>query len=155
MSNEITNRINDVKCEIKKLENELRELERANVHFYAVVIQSRDNDAICVYGQLSSGVISEADAKKLILNDYCDSSYTHGYNIGYIPVSKEVYQKIGDLVLLKATRRNINRCQKKDFRDFENLDIVDQQLDKIIENLNHEVNSKINISDATFIDFDD
>lgn len=71
MSNKITNRINDVKCEIKKLENELRELERVNVHFYAIVIQSRDNDAICIYGQLSSGVISEADAKKLILKTKC------------------------------------------------------------------------------------
>ena len=154
MGNELIKRINDVKCEIKKLENELRELERVNVHFYAVVIQSHDNDTICIYGQLSSGVISEADAKKLILNDYWDSSYTYEYNIGYIPVSKEVYQKIGDLVLFKTTRRYINRCQKKGFRDFYNSDIV-EQLDKTIENLNHEVSSKINISDVTFIVFDD
>ena len=69
MGNELIKRINDVKCEIKRLENELRELERVNVHFYAVVIQSHDNDTICIYGQLSSGVISEADAKKVILND--------------------------------------------------------------------------------------
>ena len=151
MGNELIKRINDAKCEIKKLENELRELERENVHFYAVVMQSHDDDAICEYGQISCCAISEADAKKLIVDDYLDFPFLYKYNIGYIPVSKEIYQKIGDLALFKVTRKYINRCQKKGFYHFYNLDIFD----KTIENLNYDVSSKININDVTFVDLDD
>lgn len=157
MGNELIKRINDVKCEIKKLENELRKLEREHVQFYAVVMQSHDDDVICDYGQVSCGAISEADAKKLILDDYWNSSCIYKYNIGYIPVSKEIYQKIGDLTLLKATRKYIDRCKTKinGFRDFDDLHVFNQQLDKTIEKMNCEINAVVDISDVTFVDFDD
>ena len=154
MGNELIKRINDVKCEIKKLENELRELERVNVHFYALVMYPHD-DMLGNYFQISDEAISEAETKGIIQDEYWH--YADIYRIGYVLISKETNRKIGDLVALRLIKRNINRCRKQinSFCDLDGLDIFEQQLDKTVEKLNWEINAVVDISDVTFVDFDD
>lgn len=153
MSNNIEKKINSIKSEIKKLENEIKQLEKENVNFYAVIMQydgvSRE------YFQIASEAISEAEVKELVQDNYW--RYADDYSIGYVPVSKETHQKIGDLVQLKFLQKNIDKCRKQ-INGFYNLDgmaVFEQQLDKTVEKLNWEINAVVDISDVTFVDFDD
>lgn len=150
----IEKKINSIKSEIERLENELQELEKENVHFYALVICSHD-DMLRNYFQISDKAISEAETKRIIQDEYWH--YADIYRIGYVLISKETNRKIGDLVALRLIKRNINRCRKQinSFCDLDGLDIFEQQLDKTVEKLNWEINAVVDISDVTFVDFDD
>lgn len=153
MSNEITKRINSVKGEIKKLEQELQELEKENVHFYAVIMQS--DDISRDYFQIALTAISEAETKKLVLDNYWH--FADNYSIGYVPVTEEIHQKIGDLVQLRLVKKTIDRCLRhiNEFGSLDGLAVFEQQLDKTIENRNCEIDAMVNIEDVTFVDFED
>ena len=150
----IEKKINSIKSEIERLENELQELEKENVHFYALVMYPHD-DILGNYFQISDEAISEAETKRIIQDEYWH--YADIYRIGYVLISKETNRKIGDLVALRLIKRNINRCRKQinSFCDLDGLDIFEQQLDKTVEKLNWEINAVVDISDVTFVDFDD
>ena len=153
MSNNIEKKINSIKSEIKKLENEIKQLEKENVNFYAVIMQS---DGVSrEYFQIASKAISEAEVKELIQDNYW--RYSDDYSIGYVPVSKETHQKIGDLVQLKLLQKNIGKCRKQ-INGFYNLDemaVFEQQLDKAIKHSERVIELSIVNDDIVFIDFDD
>lgn len=153
MSNNIEKKINSIKSEIKKLENEIKQLEKENVNFYAVIMQS---DGVSrEYFQIASEAISEAEVKELV-QDNC-WRYADDYSIGYVPVSKETHQKIGDLVQLKCLQKNIDKCQKQ-INGFYNLDgmaVFEQQLDRAIKYSERVIELSIVNDDIVFIDFDD
>lgn len=153
MSNEITKRINSVKGEIKKLERKLQELEKENVHFYAVIVQS--DDISREYFQIALTAISEAEVKELIQNNYW--RYADDYSIGYVPVSKEAHQKIGDLVQLKLLQKNIDKCQKQinGFYNLDGLAVFEQQLDRAIKYSERVIDLLIVNDDIVFVEFDD
>ena len=153
MSNNIEKKINSIKSEIKKLENEIKQLEKENVNFYAVIMQS---DGVSrEYFQIASEAISEAEVKELVQDNYW--RYADDYSIGYIPVTEEIHDKIGDLVQLRLVKKNINRCRRRinEFGSLDGLDVFEQQLDKTIENRNCEIDAMVNIEDVTFVDFED
>lgn len=131
-----------------------QELEKENVHFYALVMYPHD-DMLGNYFQISDEAISEVETKRIIQDEYWH--YADIYRIGYVLISKETNRKIGDLVALRLIKRNINRCRKQinSFCDLDGLDIFEQQLDKTVEKLNWEINAVVDISDVTFVDFDD
>lgn len=153
MSNNIEKKINSIKSEIKKLENEIKQLEKENVNFYAVIMQS---DGVSrEYFQIASEAISEAEVKELVQDNYW--RYADDYSIGYVPVSKETHQKIGDLVQLKLLQKNIDKCQKQ-INGFYNLDgmaVFEQQLDRAIKYSERVIELSIVNDDIVFIDFDD
>lgn len=153
MSNNIEKKINSIKSEIKKLENEIKQLEKENVNFYTVIMQS---DGVSrEYFQIASEAISEAEVKELVQDNYW--RYADDYSIGYVPVSKETHQKIGDLVQLKLLQKNIDKCRKQ-INGFYNLDgmaVFEQQLDRAIKYSERVIELSIVNDDIVFIDFDD
>ena len=125
MSNNIEKKINSIKSEIKKLENEIKQLEKENVNFYAVIMQS---DGVSrEYFQIASEAISEAEVKELVQDNYW--RYADDYSIGYVPVSKETHQKIGDLVQLKLLQKNIDKCHYIVRTGYHYCDVADGYLD--------------------------
>ena len=107
------------------------------------------------YFQIALTAISEAETKKSILDNYWH--FADNYSIGYVPVTEEIHQKIGDLVQLRLVKKTIGRCRRhvNEFGSLDGLAVFEKQLDKTIENRNCEIDAMVNIEDVTFVDFED
>ena len=133
--NETTKKINELREEIEKLENEIYELKRKNSNYYIGVCKVGDFDYWDEY-YYQLGFITEADAEAWVEKQRDDEDCV--FDAKYFEVTKEIYDKYDDWYRLDNLKGNINLYSLA-INKLEGIDSLRKSVDKAIEDLAKEI----------------